>query len=183
MEDSKKGYIHVYTGNGKGKTTASLGVMLRSIGNGYNVAMAQFIKSRLFDYSEMKAINAINSLGAPLGKIVIDQFGSGCCIHNGPSEPDFEGARKGWEKAKEWIASGEWDVIILDEILVALHLGLLPLQEVVDLLKNKPEHVFLILTGRHAPDEIIQLADVVTEMKEIKHYFREGILSQRGIDC
>ena len=180
----ERGFIHVYTGNGKGKTTAALGVALRSLANGYNVAMAQFIKSRGFEYSEMKAFNILNSVEGPLGKITIDQFGTGCCLHGRqPSEDDFNMVHEGFVKASEWINSGEYNLVILDEINVALHLGLLPVDKVVNLLKAKPDSVEVIVTGRHAKEEIIELADLVTEMKEVKHYFTEGVLSRKGIDC
>lgn len=179
----EKGYIHVYTGNGKGKTTASLGVALRSLANGFNVAIAQFIKSRGFEYSEMKAFNFLNSLDGPLGKIVIDQFGRGCCLcGRQPSEGDFTEVEEGFRKASDWINSGKYDLVILDEINIAIHLGLIPVENVVALLKNKPEKVEVIVTGRHATPEIIEIADLVTEMKEIKHYFTKGVLARKGID-
>lgn len=178
----KKGYIHIYTGNGKGKTSAALGVALRSLGNGYSVAIGQFVKSPNFEYNEMKALSAIREAGIFPGRIEIRQFGSGCCICHDPVEEDADGARKGFEIVTEWIMSGEWDTVILDELNIALRLNLLKLEEVIDLIKNKPAGVNLIITGRHAPDELIALADVVTEMKEIKHYFTRGILSQPGLD-
>lgn len=179
----EKGYIHVYTGNGKGKTTAALGVALRSLANGYNVAMAQFIKSKGFEYSEMKAFNYINTLEGPLGKIKIDQFGTGCCLHGRkPGDEDFKIVEEGFKQAEEWINSGNYELVILDEINVAIHLGLIPPKKVIELLKNKPSHIEVIVTGRHAIPEIIELADLVTEMKEIKHYFAKGVLSRKGID-
>ncbi|MCH5243056.1 MAG: cob(I)yrinic acid a,c-diamide adenosyltransferase [Muribaculaceae bacterium] len=178
-----KGYIHVYTGNGKGKTTAALGVALRTLANGYNVAVAQFIKSRGFDYSELKAFNYINSLDGPLGKIKIDQFGTGCCLHGRkPSDEDFRIIEEGFNKAEEWINSGQYELVILDEINVAIHLGLIQPQKVIELLSHKPAHVEIIITGRHAIPEIIEMADLVTEMKEIKHYYTKGVQSRKGID-
>lgn len=179
----EKGYIHVYTGDGKGKTTAALGVALRSLANGYNVAMAQFIKSRGFDYSEMKAFNYFNSLNGPLGKIKIDQFGTGCCLHGRkPSEEDYNIVENGFEQAEEWVNSGDYDLVILDEINIAINLGLIPVHKLVNLLNHKPSHVEIIITGRNASPEIIEIADLVTEMKEIKHYFSKGVLSRKGID-
>lgn len=178
----EKGYIHLYTGNGKGKTTAALGITLRAAGNGFNVAVGQFIKSKNIQYSEIKALELINAAGAPFGEIIVRQFGRGCCIHGEATQADYDGAREGLEQIKEWIHSGKWDVVILDEINVALHLKLLSTENIVDLLKNKPTTVEVILTGRNAPQELIDLADVVTEMKEIKHYYTKGVISRAGID-
>lgn len=178
----EKGYIQVYTGNGKGKTSAAIGVAIRAIGRGKRVAMGQFIKDPSFQYSEMLAVEEINKIGTPLGYIRMEQFGCGCCIHQAPAATDFKGAREGLDRVKGWIESGEWDVVILDEINIALHLGLIPMEEVVEMLRNKPEKVEIIVTGRYAPKEIIEIADLVTEMKEIKHYYQKGILSREGID-
>ena len=179
----EKGYIQVYTGNGKGKTTAALGVALRSLANGYNVAMAQFIKSRGFQYSEMKAFDLINKSDQSAGNIIIDQFGTGCCLHGRqPSEEDFNKVKEGFEKVKEWLHSGVYQLVILDEINVAIHLGLIKAVELVELLEGKPENVEVIVTGRHAPQEVIDIADLVTEMKEVKHYYTKGVLSRPGIE-
>ena len=177
-----KGYIHIYTGNGKGKTTTALGVACRSIANGYNVSIGQFIKSKGFRYSEAVTIEALNSIGGELGKINLEQFGKGCCIDGTPTLTDKELAQDGWKKAKEWIASGKWDVVILDELNVALHLGLLDINDVLSVLRKKPEHVEILITGRHAPQELIEIADLVSEIKEIKHYYNKGVLSRDGID-
>lgn len=178
----EKGYIHIYTGNGKGKTTASLGVAFRAIGNGMKVAIGQFIKSKGVRYNESNAIQLINNIGSPLGSIHIEQFGEGCCIHGCPADTDKAGALKGWDKVKEWIFSEEYDVVILDELNIALHLKLIPIEEVIDVLTKKPEKMEIIITGRHAPQELIDFADLVTEMKEIKHYYRQGVLAREGID-
>lgn len=178
----EKGYIQVYTGNGKGKTTAALGVALRSLGNGFKVAIAQFVKSPDFEYNEMKAFNLISSMEGFSGEIVMKQFGTGCCCHGKPGPKDFEGAERAFQQACEWIGSGKWDIVILDELNIALWLKLISIEDAVDLLKNKPENVEVIITGRHAPQEIIDIADLVTEMKEIKHYFHKGILARPGIE-
>lgn len=178
----EKGYIQVYTGNGKGKTTAALGVALRSLGNGFRIAIAQFVKSPDFKYNEMKALEFISGTDECEGEILVEQFGTGCCIHGTPTQADFDGARRGLEKAKEWINGEEWDLVILDEINIALWLNLISVEEVLDILRNKPDNVEVILTGRHAVQEIIDIADLVTEMKEIKHYYRKGILARPGIE-
>lgn len=178
----EKGYIQVYTGNGKGKTTAALGVALRSLGSGFKVAIAQFVKSPEFKYSEMKSFGFISGVEECKGEIIVEQFGTGCCCHGEPAPADYEGAKRGLQKAKEWIDSGEWDLVILDEINIALWLKLIPLEEVLEMLKNKPENVEVIVTGRHAPQEIIDIADLVTEMKEIKHYYQKGVLAREGVE-
>lgn len=178
----EKGYIQIYTGEGKGKTTASLGVVLRSLGEGLKVAMAQFVKSPDFKYNEMKALEWLKNCKECQGEFVVRQFGKGCCCHGEPSNADFEGAERALNQAKEWIMSGEYDIVILDEVNIALHLKLIPLEKVVELLENKPESVEVILTGRHAPEELYEMADLVTEMKEIKHYFRKGVLARAGIE-
>ena len=178
----EKGYIQVYTGNGKGKTTAALGVALRSLGNGFKVAIAQFVKSPGFQYNEMRALAFIAATKECEGEIIIEQFGTGCCCPGTPSQADFEGAGRGLSQAREWIMSGKWDVVILDEINIALWLKLINLDDVLKLLNEKPDNVEVIITGRHAPQEIIDIADLVTEMKEIKHYFRNGIIARPGIE-
>ena len=177
----EKGYIHVYTGNGKGKTTSSLGIALRSLANGYNVAIGQFVKSKELQYSEVTALNALSSLGEPFGKVTIEQFGNGCCCH-APTETAVKLAKEGLQKVKGWIESREFDVMILDELNIALHLGLLDEGEVLEMLRNKPENLEIIITGRHASEKIIEIADLVSEIKEIKHYYRKGVLARRGIE-
>ena len=178
----EKGYIQVYTGNGKGKTTAALGVALRSIGNGFKVAIGQFVKSPEFQYNEVKAFSLLSAAEGFSGEIIIKQFGTGCCIHGEPTGTDKEGAARGLRQVSEWINSGNYNVVILDEINIALWLKLITIEEVIKLLTNKPEHVEIIVTGRHAPKEIIEIADLVTEMKEIKHYYNEGVIARPGIE-
>ena len=177
----EKGYIHVYTGNGKGKTTSSLGIALRAVANGYNVAIGQFVKAKELKYSEVKALEALSSLGEPFGIVVIEQFGKGCCCHT-PTEDDIRFAQKGLETVKQWIESKKFDVLILDELAVAIHLGILDADCVCDLLKRKPEGLEVVITGRHASEKIIEIADLVSEIKEIKHYYSKGVLARAGID-
>lgn len=170
----KRGYVQVYTGNGKGKTTASLGLGLRASGDGLKVYMLQFMKGRR--YSEIDAIEKIENF--TISQHGRDEFVS----RDNPEQIDIDLASEGFEKAKEVLLSGEYDMVILDELNVAVDFGLIPLQEVLDLIKDKPRHVELVLTGRGAPEEFIELADLVTEMKEIKHFYQKGVEARKGIE-
>lgn len=169
----EKGYIQVYTGNGKGKTTAALGLALRSVTAGFKVYMGQFMKGQ--DYSELKAPDLLPGF-------TMEQYGSPDFLTGKPTEKDYEGAAKGLQRIKEIIASGNYDVVIMDEINTALHFEPLKIEDVLDILNNKPENMEFVLTGRYAKDEIIEKADLVTEMKEIKHYYEQGVLSRTGIE-
>lgn len=168
-----KGYIQVYTGNGKGKTTASLGIALRTICAGNKVFMGQFMKGQ--DYSELKATELLPGL-------VMEQFGDTEFFKGQPAPKDYENANKGLDRIREVIKNGEYDMVILDEINTTLFFNLLDVKDVLEVLSLKPENMELILTGRYAPDEIIDAADLVTEMKEIKHYFTKGVMARRGIE-
>ncbi|MCQ9207361.1 MAG: cob(I)yrinic acid a,c-diamide adenosyltransferase [Omnitrophica bacterium] len=169
----KKGLVQVYTGNGKGKTTAAFGLALRATGAGLKVYILQFIKGRF--YSELAAFKRIKGL-----KIV--QSGRGCFIRKKPNQRDRDLAEKGLLKAEANIMSGIYDVVILDEVNVALHFELLNTEDIITLIKKKPKNVELVLTGRYCPQEILKQADLVTEMREIKHPYRKGIGARRGIE-
>ncbi len=168
-----KGFVHVYTGNGKGKTTAAVGLALRAIGAGMSVYIAQFIKKK--PSNEMKALE---SFGA---KVKIRQFGKGFVIGK-PSPGDIKIAKKGLEEAEEAILSGEFRVIILDEANMAIQSGLLEIEELLEIIKKKPEEIELIITGRDADENLIEAADLVTEMREVKHYHIKGIKARKGIE-
>ena len=171
----EKGVVHVYTGNGKGKTTAALGLGLRAIGHGLKVYMIQFMKGG-FNYGEYRSVKLL-----PNFKIV--QFGRPELVNpSNPTEEDVKAVREALNHAREIIMSGEYDVVILDEINVAIDFKLIDVQDVLELIKNKPKHVELILTGRYAPSEIIKAADLVTFMREIKHPYRQGLPARKGID-
>lgn len=171
----KKGYTQIYTGDGKGKTTAAIGLAVRASGCGLKVFLAQFIKG--MEYSEIKALKKFPE------NITVRQFGRGRFIRRGgPSKEDLEVARKGFKQIVDTIINDGYDIFILDEVNVAIHFGLLTLEELIELIKNKPFSMELILTGRRAPQELIEAADLVTEMKEIKHYFRNGVAARRGIE-
>jgi len=169
-----KGYIHVYTGNGKGKTTAALGLALRAYGAGKKVFIGQFVKGK--PYSEIVAIEKY------LKGIVIKQYGLDCFIYKEPDIDDIQAACKGLEEMGRIILSGEYDIVVMDELNIALYYKLFDIKEVIELIKNKPSHVELIITGRYANEKIIEIADLVTEMKEIKHYYSKGVEAREGIE-
>lgn len=156
--------IQVYTGDGKGKTTASLGLALRAVGAGLKVYIAQFIKNGT--YSELKAIKKIKN-------IKIEQFGNGCFIRKKPTLEDTKIAEKGFKKIKEIISAKKYNLIILDEINVALSLNLLKTEDVLDLIKNTPAQIELVFTGRNAPSKIIKIADLVSRINNVKHYYKK----------
>jgi len=170
----EKGFIHVYTGNGKGKTTAAIGLGVRATGEGLKVYMIQFMKGRR--YSEIDALDHIQNF-------TVVQFGRDeFVLKENPEQIDIDLARKGFEQAKIIINKGEHDVVILDEINVAVDYNLIPLNDVLQLLEEKPKKVELILTGRYAAPEVVKQADIVSEILEIKHPYQNGIESRKGID-
>ena len=174
MGKLKKGYVQVYTGDGKGKTTAAFGLALRAAGYGLKVFIAQFIKG--MRYSEIKALEKFKD------NIEVKQYGKGCFVREAATNKDIEAAGLGLAEIREVINSGKYDVVILDEINIAIYFKLLSVGDIVDLIENKPDNIELILTGRKAEKEIIDKADLVTEMHEIKHYYRKGVLARKGIE-
>ncbi len=169
-----KAYIHIYTGNGKGKTTAAFGLALRAAGAGMKVFIGQFVKGKT--YNENVAITRY------LKNIRVKQYGLGCFIVNTPTEGDIKAARKGLDEMSKIINNGKYDLVIMDEVNIALYYKLIDIEDLLEIIKNKPEHVELVLTGRYAPQELIDKADLVTEMKEIKHYYKKGIEARKGIE-
>jgi cob(I)alamin adenosyltransferase len=169
-----KGYIHVYTGNGKGKTTAALGLALRAVGAGKKVYFAQFVKGKI--YSEIDAINRY------IPEITVKQYGRGCFIVDEPTSEDIQAAKEGLEEVGAVIRSGKYDVVVLDEATIALHYKLFSVEELIAVLQEKREETEIAITGRYAPEELIEIADLVTEMKEIKHYYTKGISARKGIE-
>jgi len=169
------GLVQVYTGNGKGKTSAAFGLALRAAGRGLRVYIIQFIKGG-FDYGELYVAEKIPN-------IRLRAFGRGKFItENPPEKEDVKLAEDALRLAKDVVRSGEYDIVILDEINVALDLKLIDLEETLKMIKSKPAHVELVLTGRSAPDRIIEAANLVSEVKEIKHPFKEGYKSRCGIE-
>lgn len=169
-----KGYVQVYTGDGKGKTTAALGLALRAAGAGLRVLIIQFVKGR--EYSEHKALRRLDDL------ITIRKCGRRCFVHGKPAPADLKAARRGLREAGKAVASGDYDVVILDEAIIAAHLKLIPAPELTRLAKEKPPDVELVFTGRNATPELIKAADLVTDMREISHYYRKGVPARRGIE-
>ncbi len=169
------GYIHVYTGNGKGKTTAAFGLALRAICAGKKVYIGQFIKG--MKYSELDAVKYLPNLK-------IEQYGRNCFIKNKPTQEDIELARNGLNKIKKVIENGMYDIVILDEVNVAVYYNLFTANDVIDVISKIPKErdIEIILTGRYAPQEFIEIADLVTEMKEIKHYYQKGVMARKGIE-
>ncbi|MGB5157736.1 cob(I)yrinic acid a,c-diamide adenosyltransferase [Desulfobacterium sp. N47] len=167
-----KGYVQVYTGDGKGKTTAALGLSLRAAGSGLKVYIAQFIK--MGDYSEIKALAKFSDL------ITVEQFGLGRFIKGKPSQEDIEAAHNGIAKVKSLI--GKYDIIVLEEANVAAACGVISVEDILELISLKPDNVELVITGRGADPRVIEKAGLVTEMKEIKHYYQKGVQARVGIE-
>lgn len=170
----EKGFIQLYTGNGKGKSSAAFGMALRAAMAGKKVYIAQFVKD--MKYSETKIAEVLDS-------ITIHQVGKGCFFDREVNEKDQKAAREGLQKCREALNSGAWDLVILDEVTIALYYKLFSTDDLLDILDDKAEHTEVILTGRYAPQELIDRADLVTDMVEVKHYYTQGVLSRPGFDC
>ena len=169
-----KGYVQIYTGDGKGKTTAALGLALRASGGGFRTYIGQFMKGQT--YGELAALEAL-----PL--ITIEQYGDPKCIRREEVTPQhIAEAERGLELAREAMLSSDYDIVILDEVNVAIWFGLLNVAAIQGFLSQRPENVELVLTGRRAPEELIACADLVTEMREVRHYFEQGVPARRGIE-
>jgi cob(I)alamin adenosyltransferase len=175
MPKLENGLVQVYTGNGKGKTSAAFGVALRAVGRGLKVYVIQFIKGG-FDYGETYVVDKLPNLQ-------LKAFGRGKFVTARPPEKeDIRLAEEALVLATNIIESGEYDIVILDEVNVALSLKLLDLEKVLKLVRSKPPHIELVLTGRNAPQEIVEIADLVTEMKEVKHPYNKGFGARKGIE-
>jgi len=173
-KNETRGYIQVYTGNGKGKTTAAIGLAIRAAGAGLKVFIAQFIK--MGDYSEIKGLKRFSDL------ITVEQFGLGRFTDGKPLPEDIAAAQKGLKRIKSIMATEEYKVIILEEANVAAKYGLIRVQDLLGLIINKPYDVELVITGRYASARVIENADLVTEMVPIKHYFEKGVPARVGIE-
>ena len=168
-----KGYVQVYTGNGKGKTTASLGLAVRAAGAGLKVFIAQFLKKG--DYSEIKALSRFEN-------IIVEQYGSGKFVKGKPSIEDVVDSKAGYEKLCKVLSENKHDVVIAEEANVAFMCGLITEKDLLHLIDIKPENVELVFTGRGAPQSLIERADLVSEIQEIKHYFQQGVTARVGIE-
>lgn len=169
-----RGYVQVYTGDGKGKTTAAIGLAVRAAGAGLRVFIAQFIKQG--DYSEIKTLKRLSDT------ITVEQYGLGRFVDGKPTLEDIDMATEGLTRAKQIMLSGEYDVIILEEANVAVKYGLIPVQDLIDVIIAKPEGVEMVITGRNASPLIMDMADLVTEMKPVKHYYNNGVGARLGIE-
>jgi cob(I)alamin adenosyltransferase len=173
-ERPRRGLVLVYTGHGKGKTTAALGIVFRALGRNMKVGVVQFIKGKWKTGERLFA--------ETLPNLTFKVMGRGFTWESDDLSNDKGAALSAWEAAKEMITSGAQDVIVLDEITYTFHYGFVPLDDVLATLRARPPHVHVVLTGRNAPEELIAIADLVTEMKSVKHPFEQGIAAQIGID-
>ncbi len=177
MAEARRGLVLINTGPGKGKTTAAMGTALRAVGNGMRVLMLQFLKGS-WHYGELDAVKAFGD------NFVLKQMGRGF-VKVGGAETDPEDVRlveAAWDEAREAILSGAWDLVVLDEINYAIGYGMLDPTKVAETLKARPEMVHVILTGRNAHPSLVEIADTVTEMRQVKHAYEGGVLAQRGIE-
>jgi len=171
---NKKGYIHIYTGDGKGKTTAAIGLAIRAAGYGMKTYIGQFMKGQ--HYGELTALR-----DHPC--ITIEQYGDIECVHREEiTQKHIDQAQQGLKQARKAMHSREYDIIILDEINVAVWFGLISAEEVIELLNERPKNVEFILTGRRAPEAFLEMADLVSDVKEIKHYYNQGVKARTGIE-
>jgi cob(I)alamin adenosyltransferase len=171
-----KGYIQIYTGNGKGKSTAAIGQAVRAAGFGLKTYIAQFMKE--FPYSELNSLKNLREW------ITIEQFAGDAFVYKKepPDKNEIDKVRRGLATAKSKMLSKKYDLIILDEVCVSIYFGLFSDEEILTFVKQKPENVELILTGRYCPDKLLEKADLVTEMNKLKHYYQEGVTSRKGIE-
>jgi len=170
----RRGYVQLYTGDGKGKTTAAIGLAVRAAGAGLRVFIAQFIKEGR--YSEIQALECFGE------RITCRQYGRGRWIRGQASEDDASLARNGLDDVRAVLTSGRYQVVILDEALLAVWMRMLDVDELLDLVDLKPDCVELVLTGRRADPRLVERADLVTEMREVKHYYRQGVRAREGIE-
>ena len=171
----EKGLLIVHTGKGKGKSTAAFGLVMRALGHGMHVGIVQFVKGK-WETGERSVLERFPDL------VTIRAMGEGFTWETQDRERDIAAAKKAWEASKEMISGGNYDLVLLDELNIVLRYESLPLDEVVAFLSNKPEMLHVVVTGRNAKDELIEAADLVTEMTQIKHPFRAGVKAQKGIE-
>ena len=175
----ERGYIHVYTGNGKGKTSSCIGLTIRSLGAGYKVFFSQFMKNG--EYSEIKALRLIGEKVFS-GQLELHQYGLKGKLFQKPDEKDRIAAEEGLQKVTEASISGSYDLVVLDEVNIALQQGLLKENDILDLMQNKHINTELVLSGRYASDKIIEKADLVSKIDSLKHYAQTGVRARLGIE-
>ncbi|RME22900.1 MAG: cob(I)yrinic acid a,c-diamide adenosyltransferase [Deltaproteobacteria bacterium] len=166
--------MHVYTGDGKGKTTAAIGLAVRCAGAGGKVFIGQFVKG--MHYAELDALRVFSD------SITVEQFGRGCFIVKEPQPADYQAARQGLERCAGILKEGRHDLVVLDEANIAVYFGLFSEQELIDAIKGRSRHVEVVVTGRKAPERLLELADLVTEMREVKHYYTKGVQARSGVE-
>lgn len=170
----EQGYVQVYTGEGKGKTTAAMGLALRAAGAGYNVFIGQFVKG--MDYSELHVFDRLSD------RVTIRQYGRDCFIRRTSEPEDIEVAQRGLNEVRQIICSGDYKVVILDEANIATYFELFDVEDLLKIIDLRPGHVELVITGRCADHRVLERADLVTEMREVKHYYQQGVLARVGIE-
>lgn len=169
-----KGYIQIYTGNGKGKTTAALGLTMRMIGAGGKVFIGQFLKSG--DYSEMKTLRKFKD------QITVEHYGLGSFVKGSPTQEEIEAGRYGYNRVAQIIEKGEYNLVIMDEGNVAVKYNIFSEKDLLNIFDKKPDHVELVVTGRGATPKVMENADLVIEMRAVKHYFQQGVKARIGIE-
>ena len=176
MKKLENGFVQIYTGNGKGKSTAAIGQAVRAAGFGLKTYIAQFMKE--YPYNELMSLKYLSQW------ITIEQFGGDAFVYKKelPGKDELDKAKQGLQKAREKMLNGEYNLIILDEAIVAIYFKLIETNKLVEFIKQKPKNVEIILTGRYCPQVLIDLADLVTEMKEVKHYYQKEVTSRQGIE-
>lgn len=172
----EKGFIQVYTGNGKGKSTAAIGQAIRAAGHGLKTLIVQFMKE--YPYGEVETLHKLSEF------ITIEQYCGDDFVFKKtlPPQSELNKVKKAFARIESAFQLGEFDIVILDEICVSIYFKLVETSEVIELIQKKPEYIELIMTGRYCPQEIIEIADLVTDMKEVKHYYSEGVLARKGIE-
>ena len=174
MGSLERGYVQVYTGDGKGKTTAALGLALRAVGAGLRVYIGQFVKG--MHYSELNALEVFGD------RLIVRQFGRRCFITGPPEPEDIAEAGRGLKTVRTVMAEGKFDLVVLDEANIAVHFGLFSARELLEAVQARAPHVEVVITGRRAPQEVIEYADLVTEMRMVKHYYEAGVPARNGIE-
>ena len=168
-----RGMFHLYTGNGKGKTTAAIGLAVRALGAGFKVFFAQFVTGQ--EYSEIKILNSLKN-------VTVKQYGLDCFIRKEPTEDDIRAAKQGLNEVSQVLKSGEYQLVILDEANIAVYYQLFSSEQLLQAIENRAAAVEVVVTGRKADQKLIDQADLVTRMEEIKHYYQQGIMARTGIE-
>jgi len=170
----EKGYVQIYTGNGKGKTTAALGLTLRAAGAGLKVYIAQFLKQGA--YSELKALERFADC------VTIEQFGTGKFVRGEPDAEHMASGQKGLAAVRKAFSSGAYDLVVMEEAGVAEKFGVISTDELLSIIREKPLAVELVITGRGVSETVMASADLITEMREIRHYYNSGVMARTGIE-